>query len=456
MPSTQRDAATSGWFLKTRSPKLQEGNKIQTPNDSLLNTNLHNLKNYNLKPRMKLSFTALALIPLVTLPAQASPVPICSTSRVLNGVHTNGSILMGGNPLTPFDSPMLSTFNSTSVEDWSFDGVSSDAQAGLSFTLSRGTTAGHIGAQRVIVTVVWPNGTRFMRSLYFDESTITSCPGSVTGTWRNTTGIPASWAFQTSDDYKHTLVTVNTDFIEGTYKLTSITPALYPNGLEYPDRNGNPLFASFLYWVENVPVGIVGANLTINGTSFILSGIGGRERNWNSKPWGEISARWDMARGTVGPYTFIAWSYLSNVDQKTYFSMVLMKHGAVVFRTQTNRENTTGSKTKMYGEIDVKSDGRVHLSSSPPGKPADSRVTGYVFMMVDSRAGKMWKFEIDFTKAVYWFPASGQVFLEECFRDRANLDRTANIGGFVGHASGGQVDGKQYVGLSSGNLQELV
>ncbi len=382
---------------------------------------------------MKLLLVLLGPIPLIYSLALQSYPTTCSTSKVLNGVLVNGSVPMGGNPLTPFDSPMLSTFNSTSVEDWSFDGVSSDSQSGLSITLSRGTTTGHPAAQRAILAIAWPDGTHYINLTYFDESTITICPGTVTGTWKNNSS-GDSWTFQASDDYTHTLVTIDSAAVKGTYKLTSVSPPMYPNGLQYPNKKGNPLFAPLLYWVENVPVGIVVANITINGVPLIFNGIGGRERNWNSKPWGEISSSWDMARGSVGPYTFIAWSYISNIDQKTYFSMVLMKLGKVIFTTQVGGNETI---TKKSGVINSKTDGNVHLSS--PGM-ANSKSTGYIFEMVTPGTGERWKFEIDFTKSVYWFPAS----------------KTANIGGFVGNVSGGLVGGKQYVGLSSGNLQELV
>ncbi len=190
------------------------------------------------------------------------------------------------------------------------------------------------------------------------------------GTWRNATRAhSATWRFEASDDYKHTLLIIDSPGIKGTYRLTSMTPPLYPNGLKYPNAQGNPLFAPLLYWVENVPVGIVEANITIDGTPFEFHGIGGRERNWNSKPWGEISGRWNMARGLVGPYAFIIWEYLSKVDGKAYFSAVLTEKGKVVLKTQLNVDGGAGDS---FATIEVKTQGPVHLSSQPPGKPVDS------------------------------------------------------------------------------------
>ncbi len=66
-------------------------------------------------------------------------------------------------------------------------------------------------------------------------------------------------------------------------------------------------------------------------------------------------------------------------------------------------------------------------------------MTGYILRM-NSTSDDAWRFDIEFTRTVYWFVASGFY----------------NIGGFVGNVSGGVVGGEQYIGLSSGNLQELV
>jgi len=91
--------------------------------------------------------------------------------------------------------------------------------------------------------------------------------------------------WESTIDFKDTIVTVNTPNVKGTIRMKSVTPPLYPNGLVYPNPGGNTLFGPMLYWVENVPVGTVEANLTIKGTPFVLSGIGGRERNWLSLGW---------------------------------------------------------------------------------------------------------------------------------------------------------------------------
>ena len=82
----------------------------------------------------------------------------------------------------------------------------------------------------------------------------------------------------------------------------------------------------------------------------------------------------------------------------------------------------------------------VRLTSDPVStKPlSPSRHTGYAIEMVDPRSGQHWKFEVDYTKCVYWFPAGD----------------AAKIGGFVGAVRGGMVGGPQYNGRASGTAQE--
>jgi len=375
------------------------------------------------------SLMALALASIAVATAMHSNSS-CSTNTQVHGTSVNGSVDMNSNPLVPFDASMVSPFNLTAGEDWSFEGVANDGQAGMAITFSRGTVAKSVLAQRILLAVTWPNGTRYLNNTYANMSTITECKDSTTGSWYDSNS-GMNWTFEASNDYSYTHVTIHSPQVKGTYTLNALSPAIYPNGLKYPNADGNPLFAPYLYWVENTPVGVVHANLTINGTPFIINGIGGRERNWNSYGWADISTSWNMARAAIGPYTLVAWKHLSKADNETYFSSVLMEGEKVVFRTQSQEV----SKTSEYGSFDWKTNGTVHLSAN--GLP-NSTFTGFVMDMVSPDSGKQWKFDIDLTKTVYWFKAGS----------------AAVIGGFVAKIRGGEVGGEQYVGLASGNAQE--
>lgn len=359
----------------------------------------------------------------------------CSNNSHIAGAYVNGTVHMKDNPWTPFDAPMTERFNLTTGEDWSFEGVSADGQSGMGFTFSRGTVAGHALAQRIFLAVVWPNGTRFMESTFADVSTIQTCKDTTRGTWHNgTSGM--DWTFEAANDYARTLVKIESATVRGTFTLKAISPAIYPNGLVYPHPHGDNWFAPYLYWVENVPVGVVEANLTIRGTPFILKGIGGRERNWNSFAWAEISARWDMVRAEVGPYTVMSWIFDSKIDGKTYFSSVLMMGKEVIFRTLAQ----AASPATPYGSFTLRNTGSVRLSSNPGAATAlpESRHTGYVLEMVAPSTRKRWKFEVDYTKCVYWFAAGND----------------GKLGGFVGAVKGGLIGGRQYTGRASGTAME--
>ncbi|KAK3367880.1 hypothetical protein B0H63DRAFT_404526 [Podospora didyma] len=380
----------------------------------------------------------IAILTFVTLaiPTAARNAK-CTNSLALDGVYIVGDVDMGGNPLTHFDAPQISAFNASAIEDWSFDGVSHDGTAGMSFFFSRGNVVGHYAGQRLFLSVVWPNGTRYMESVFVKRSSVRQCQHSTTANWLDDTA-GVNWTFTSSIDYRNTVVAIDSPTVQGTYTIKALTPAVYPNGLEYPSADGDPLFAPELYWEENVPVGTVDANLSILGTPFVLSGYGGREKNWNSRAWADISANWDMIRATVGPFAFVAWRYKSQVDQNTYLSMVLFKNGQVIFRTS----RLDDSDGKTYGSVTLTNTGLVNLASAPDSRLQlpESRFTGYILDFVSPETRLHWRFAVDFTRTVYWFPASSAL----------------RIGGFVGNVTGGLVGGKLYTGLASGSAQELV
>ncbi|PVH95187.1 hypothetical protein DM02DRAFT_675657 [Periconia macrospinosa] len=382
-----------------------------------------------------LSISFLAILLVASAASETIPKLNCSTDTHAAGVYVNGSVHMNDNPLTHFDAPMTDGFNITSGEDWSFEAVSADALSGMGFTFSRGTVAGHALAQRMFLAVAWPNGTRFIEFTFADVSTIEMCDNMTRGRWYNETS-GMNWTFEASKDYSSTVVTVQSSTVQGTITLDAISPAVYPNGRLYPDPLGDNLFAPALYWVENVPVAVAKANLTIRGTPFVVNGIGGRERNWNSFAWAEISARWDMFRAQIGPYTLMAWTFESKIDGKAYFSGVIMEGKEVIFQTQTQEP----SEDTTYGSLTLQNNGAIRLSSDPSSTTPlpESRHTGYLLELVAPKTGQRWRFEMDYTKCVYWFAAGAD----------------GRLGGFVGAIKGGLVDGPQYNGRASGTAME--
>jgi hypothetical protein len=378
----------------------------------------------------------------VTAASTASAAPEreqCTEHRALAGEFVQGGPAeVSADPLTHFDSPMVTVFDDSVSENWSFDAVSDDGKASIVLYLTRGTVANNVAAQRGLVSVAWANGTRYMENAFVDVSTLTTCPRKTSGLWTNKSG-SISWGFTASKDFKQSIVTIKSPTINGTFKLKSRGPPIYPGGLVYPNTQASVLFAPEMYWQEQFPVADAEVRLNIRGTPFRLNGVGGRDKNWNPRPWAVISQNWDMARAIVGPYSLMLWNYTSAVDGKSYFSATVTKGDKVMFRT-SKRESSCG--TESYGSFKLTTTGPVHLSSPPGSKDPlmESRHTGYLIDLVSPQTDEHCRFNIDFSQTTFWFRAS----------------ETLNVGQFAGITSGGLVGGKVYKGVSTGSVQELV
>lgn len=379
---------------------------------------------------------SMASLPVLFVSATLQPNK-CVEHRSLSGEFVDGPAEMSADPLVQFDAPMVTVFNSTISENWSFDATSYDGKASIVVYVTRGTVAGKVGAQRGLISVSWANGTRYMENAFVEMSTLTTCPKSTSGLWTNQAG-NITWGFTASTDFKHSLFTIKSPTIIGTFKLKSRGPAIYPGGLVYPNANASVMLAPEMYWQEQFPVADAEVKLNIRGTPFIMSGVGGRDKNWNSRPWAVISGNWDMARTIVGPYGLMFWNYTSAIDGRSYFSATLMKDNEVIFRTS----NGQSSYSETYGSVKLAYGGPVHLSSAPgTSSPLPkSRHTGYLIDLLSPETDEHWRFKLDFSQTTFWFSAS----------------ETLNVGQFAGKVSGGLVGGKKFRGVASGSVQEYV
>ncbi|KAG5794171.1 hypothetical protein H9Q69_006789 [Fusarium xylarioides] len=361
----------------------------------------------------------------------------CFEHQATAGKFVDGPATMSVDPLIGFDSPMVSVFNSTVSENWSFDAVSHDGRASIVVYLTRGTVANNVGAQRGLISVSWANGTRYMENVFVNMSTLTTCPKSTSGLWTNNAK-NVSWGFTASTDFKTSVVTIKSSTINGTFTLKNRGPPIYPGGLVYPNAKASVMFAPEMYWQEQFPVADAEVDLDIRGTPFVLSGVGGRDKNWNPRPWAVISGNWDMGRIVAGPYGLMFWNYTSAVDGQSYFSATLMEGRDVIFRTS----NGQPSCSRTYGTIKLTNSGGVHLASAPGAiSPLPkSRHTGYIIDLVSPKTGKHWRSALDFSQTTFWFPAS----------------ETLNVGQFGGIVSGGLVRREDFKGVASGSVQEYV
>ncbi|KAF5531276.1 hypothetical protein FPHYL_13951 [Fusarium phyllophilum] len=344
---------------------------------------------------------------------------------------------MSVDPLIGFDSPMVSVFNSTVSENWSFDAVSHDGRASIVVYVTRGTVANNVGAQRGLISVSWANGTGYMENVFVNMSTLTTCPKSTSGLWTSNAK-NVSWGFTASTDFKTSVVTIKSSTINGTFTLKNRGPPIYPGGLVYTNAKAIVMFAPEMYWQEQFPVADAEVDLDIRGTPFVLSGVGGRVKNWNPRPWAVIGVNWNPGRIIAGPYGLMFWNYTSAVDGQSSFSATLMKGRHVIFRTS----NGQPSCSRTHGTIKLTNSGGVHLASAPGAiSPLPkSRHTGYIIDLISPKSGKHWRFALDFSQTTFWFPAS----------------ETLNVGQFGGIVSGGLASREDFKGVASGSVQEYV
>ena len=91
----------------------------------------------------------------------------CREHKVIAGEYVSGPVPMNNNPLAHFDTPMVTTFNSSASEVWAFDAGSHDGKSGIVVYLSRGTVASNLAAQRALISVSWPNGTHYLENAFY-------------------------------------------------------------------------------------------------------------------------------------------------------------------------------------------------------------------------------------------------------------------------------------------------
>jgi len=100
------------------------------------------------------------------------------------------------------------------------------------------------------------------------------------------------------------------------------------------------------------------------------------------------------------------------------------------------------SRSENYGIVELTKTGPIHLTSASSVKNPlpESRHTGYLIDLISPITCEHWQFNIEFSQTTFWFSASD----------------TLNIGQFAGLVSGGLLGKKQYKGVASGSVQELV
>jgi hypothetical protein len=162
--------------------------------------------------------------------------------------------------------------------------------------------------------------------------------------------------------------------------------------------------------------------MTLGGTPFSLSGIGGHERNYAPFIWDFIVKQWYWMRVVTGPYTMVLWVWDSATDNKTYTSAFLSERGKEIFATTSGTVSSGGK----YATMKLLNGTGVH------GTFADNS-TGISVDLVDHECDKSWHFELQHQNIAFESPAG---INQEYSR-------------FVNTASGGEVGHKVWKGVAN-------
>ncbi|KAF1937573.1 hypothetical protein EJ02DRAFT_458612 [Clathrospora elynae] len=307
----------------------------------------------------------------------------CRTSRMtaFETPKTNGDIWISTSPLDDIEAPKILPLNSSSGEQWEFDGISDDGMNSFIFGFYRdpGLSLMGSGSLRLSAELAYANGTRFGRVDYAMESIVESCSGGTRGTWK---GDDFSYTFEISKDMSHLRLGMDTPDLKGNIFMKSKTAPRYADAQIWPSENASTAISPYFHWIEPIPVGDVQVDLTVDGERFLWEGLGGHNRLWSSFNWFTCLKSMNAVRMVAGPYALSFMKFTSRIRWgEEYTSVLLMKEGKKIFSSTLNEP----SDSEDYVLDEKTYDGTV------TGTLRD-RVTGYELELVSPSLKKHWTF----------------------------------------------------------------
>ena len=207
----------------------------------------------------------------------------------------------------------------------------------------------------------------------------------------------ASWSFTSSADMETSELSISSPHIHGrlSYKILGATP-FFSDGKDRAEPTTDALFAAAAFWEEPMPIGVVRADLVVDGTKFVYDRFGGQDHNWGLVNWPEFALNWQSWCVVLGPYVCMGWTMVSMLDHKRYHAVLLSEGRKTVFFSKLAER----SITEDYALVGLTYGGAV--SSRFNDKP-----TGCVLELGSNKEKKEWKVEIEFTNVVYDLPTGG-------------------------------------------------
>ncbi|KAK4222300.1 hypothetical protein QBC38DRAFT_519471 [Podospora fimiseda] len=280
--------------------------------------------------------------------------------------------------------PLISTPNSTSNEQWEFDGISSDGLSSFIFGFYRDPTFSFFGTGnlRMYAEFTFANKSRYAIVDYAEESEVITCPGIGTrGTWRNDKQF--EYFFEVSEDFKYVKIGINNPEVKGLIEIESIAEARYTNSKVWGDTKGEVWTGiEYFYHFEPIPAAEVKVDVVIHGEKIQWKGLGGHERLWAAFNWFSCLEGLLVARFKVGRFAVSFLEFFKGENRKG--SVVINEKGRQVF----------GSTEQKEGERDWFMLERVYGGKGITTEKLEDKVTGMRLKMVSPGRNTTWEFEL--------------------------------------------------------------
>lgn len=222
-----------------------------------------------------------------------------------------------------------------------------------------------------------------------DEAQVIQCSDFTYGVWWSSSQ-NATFTFNVTADYQQAATSISTPQTVGTWDITTLGPARYPDGSLYPSVTASTQFTPMLWWVEAMPAGNVQTSFNIKGSPLSFRGYGGVDYFAGSYIWDYICKEWFWMRGVVGPYSIVYWRFHSAIDDKTYTSAFVVQDNTVIFSTQNSEDILSTNSHAGYAKLSLLYGGKLTAS-------AGKNDTGFALDLIEATSkqgtGKTWHFE---------------------------------------------------------------
>lgn len=181
------------------------------------------------------------------------------------------------------EEPKIPLLNSSTGEQWEFDGVSDDGMQSFVFGFYHDANYAILGTGnfRLSIEFGFADRTRFYEVYYPQRSVVETCPHGTRGLWIDEkTG--HQFSFQVNADLTEAIVTLDSDTLQGKVYIHSRALPLTADGNVWPAENASTAPVPYWHWSQPIPAGTVETDVEIKGKPIKWTGMGGHERFWSA------------------------------------------------------------------------------------------------------------------------------------------------------------------------------